>query len=279
MKDFFSRRWIIIILAAVLLCLIMAIFSSLSGGKISPISNIINILTTPIQRMVSGIANGIDEFTQKLSDYNELEAENEDLRAKLADIDKKLRSAENAAKENVQLRAALGMKERNETLVFESAEVIARGNDNVSATFTINKGSLSGIAVNNCVVTVDGMVGYISEVGTTWAIVTSIIDTNMQASAIVSRTRDVASAEGDFELMEQGKLKLSYLEKDTQLVRGDTVETSGFGDLFPKGIIIGRVEDVKTETHGITKYAILEPTVNLSKVNHVLVIKSFDVIE
>ena len=257
----------------------MAIFSSLSGGKISPISNIINILTTPIQRMVSGIASGIDEFTQKLSDYNELEAENEDLRAKLADIDKKLRSAENAAKENVQLRAALGMKERNETLVFESAEVIARGNDNVSATFTINKGSLSGIAVNNCVVTVDGMVGYISEVGTTWAIVTSIIDTNMQASAIVSRTRDVASAEGDFELMEQGKLKLSYLEKDTQLVRGDTVETSGFGDLFPKGIIIGRVEDVKTETHGITKYAILEPTVNLSKVNHVLVIKSFDVIE
>ena len=171
------------------------------------------------------------------------------------------------------------MKQRDQSLTFESAEVIARGNDNMTATFTLDKGSLSGIAVDQCVITVDGMVGYISEVGTNWSIVTTVIDTGMEASAIASRTRDVASAEGNFELMKQGKFKLSYLEKDAQLVRGDTVETSGFGGLFPKGIILGRVEEVKSESHGITKYAVLTPAVDLSHVNHVLVIKSFTAVE
>ncbi len=257
----------------------MGIFSALSGGRISPVSNLVNILTTPIQKAVSGIGDSVSGFYQKISEYDQMKAENESLRQTLSDTEKKLRDAEKASKENEQLRAALNMKQRNESFVFEPAEIIARGNDNVTATFTLDKGSLSGIAVNNCVMTVDGMVGYVSEVGTNWAIVTTVIDTGMEASAIVSRTRDVASAEGDFELMKQGKFKLSYLEKDAQLVRGDTVETSGFGGLFPKGIILGRVEEVKSESHGITKYAILTPTVDLSHVNHVLVIKSFEVVE
>ncbi|MEG2571354.1 MAG: rod shape-determining protein MreC, partial [Clostridia bacterium] len=71
----------------------------------------------------------------------------------------------------------------------------------------------------------------------------------------------------------------SYLERGAQLVRGDTVETSGVGGLFPRGIVLGTVEDVKTETHGITKYAVVKPAVDLARVNHVLVIKSFTVTE
>ena len=50
LKEFFSRRWLIVVLAAVLLCLVMAIFSALSGGRISPVSNLINMLATPLQK-------------------------------------------------------------------------------------------------------------------------------------------------------------------------------------------------------------------------------------
>ncbi len=279
MKEFFSRSWLIIVLIAVLLSLIMGICSAVSGGRISPVSQLINILASPIQSLTSSISGGIDGFFEKLNDYEELEAENEGLRARLADTEKKLRDAEKATLENDQLRAALDMKVRDESLVFESAEIVARGDTNLGATFTLDKGSIHGIAVNNCVVTADGMVGYISEVGVNWATVTTVIDTGMEASAIVSRTREVASAEGDFELMHDGKFKLSYVSRDSQLVRGDTVETSGFGGLFPKGIIIGRVEEVKSEAHGITKYAILSPVVDFEDIDHVLVIKEFKVTE
>ncbi len=275
MKNFFSRSWLSILLVAVLLSLIMGICSALSAGRISPVSNLINILATPIQKGVSGIGNAIDTYFEKLSDYEKLEKEHKELKRKLSQTEEKLRIAEKATLENEQLRVALDMKSRNESYEFEVAEIIARGDNNLSNTFTLDKGSLSGVAVNNCVITDGGMVGYVSEVGINWCIVTTVIDTGMEASAIVSRTREVASAEGDYELMRDGKLKLSYLEKDTELVRGDTVETSGFGGLFPKGIVIGRVEEIKSEAHGITKYAIMSPAVDLSDIHHVLIIKSF----
>ena len=279
MKEFFSRSWLVIVLIAVLLALIMGICSALTGGRINPVSQIVNALASPIQDLAGSISDGVGGFFKSKDDYAKLEEENEELRKKLADKEKLLRDAEKATLENDQLRAALEMKARDESLVFESAEIVSRGDTNLGYTFTLDKGSSSGIAVNNCVVTPEGMVGYVSEVGANWSIVTTVIDTGMEASAIVSRTREVASAEGDYELMHEGKLKLSYLNKDSQIVRGDTVETSGFGGLFPKGIILGRVEEVKSEAHGITKYAVLSPTVDFKNIDYVLVIKEFKVTE
>ena len=279
MKEFFSRSWLTIVLIAVLVALIMGICSAVTGGRVSPISDLFNILARPLQSLTTSITEGTSGFFEKLNDYEKLEAENDELRKTLADTEKKLRDAEKASLENDQLRAALDMKIRDESLVFESAEIVARGDSNLGYTFTLDKGSINGIAVNNCVVTAEGMVGYISEVGVNWSVVTTVIDTGMEASAIVSRTREVASAEGDYELMHEGKFKLSYITKESQIVRGDTVETSGFGGLFPKGIIIGRVEEVKSESHGITKYAILSPTVDFQNIDHVLVIKEFKVTE
>jgi len=279
MKEFFSRSWLIIVLIAVLLALVMGICSALTGGRVSPISQFVNILASPIQGLASSVSDGISGFYDKLNDYDALKEENDNLRKKLADTEKLLRDTEKATLENDQLRAALEMKARDESLTFESAEIVSRGDTNLGYTFTLDKGSTSGIAVNNCVVTAEGMVGYVSEVGANWSIVTTVIDTGMEASAIVSRTREVASAEGDYELMRDGKFKLSYLNKDSQVVRGDTVETSGFGGLFPKGIIIGRVEEIKSEVHGITKYAILTPTVDFKNIDYVLVIKEFKVTE
>ena len=279
MKDFFSGRWLTILLASILLCLIMSIFAAVGGGNVSPVSNFVNILTTPIQKAVTGIGGGFRSLHDHWLEYDNMLEENEQLRNELNETKQKLRDAEKAEKENLQLRTALGMKERSRNYDFESAEIIARSTENWTTTFTIDKGSLAGIAPDNCVITDAGMVGFVSEVGTTWATVTAVTDTTMEASAIVSRTREVASAEGDFELMKEGFIKLSYLERDTQVIKGDTVEISGLGGLFPKGIILGTVEDVKSETHGISKYAIVRPAVDLSRVNHVLIIKSFTISE
>lgn len=279
MRDFFSKRWLTVLLAAILLFLVMSIFGALSGGKVSPVSNLVSILTTPIQSAVTGIKNGVGNAYNHIFEYDKLKQENDELKKQLYQTQQQLRDAQKADKENTQLRAALGMKERGRDFTFESAEIIARSTENWTNTFTIDKGSLSGVEIDNCVVTDQGMVGFVSEVGTTWATVTAITDTSMEASAIVSRTREVASAEGDFELMKQGLLKISYLERDTQVIKGDTVEISGLGGLFPKGIILGTVEEVKAESHGISKYAVVRPAVDLSRVNHVLVIKAFTITE
>lgn len=275
MNDFFSRRTVIVILVAVLVSLLLMILSVVSSGHISPITALANMVSEPIRGAVSSVSDYFGGWHDKFAHYDELVAENEELKRKLALSEEKVRESESAALENRELRTALGMKGKNASYEFESCEVVAKNSDNWSESFTINKGSASGIAVDNCVITAEGMVGFISEVGPTWATVTSVTDTTMEASAIASRTRDVASAEGDFDLMTEGFLRLSYLPRDTKVLKGDVIETSGVGGLFPKGIVIGTVEEVKTETHAISKYAIIKPAVDFNKVNHVLVIKSF----
>ena len=279
MRDVFEKKWVAILLASILLCLVMVIWSALSPSHASPVSNLVNILLTPIQDGVSWVTNGAKSVVEHYTKYEELEAENQQLRKDLADTRGALRDADQAVLENEQLRAALGMKARNRSYEMESAEIIARSNETWSRSFTIDKGTLSGVQIDNCVVTVDGLVGYVSEVGTNWAMVTTIVDTSSQISAIASRTREVATAEGSFELMGQNTLKLTYLDKETKVVQGDTVETSGYGGIFPKGLVIGSVGEVKPETHGASKYAIITPAVDLQKITRVLVIKSFEMTE
>ena len=265
----------LILLCAIFLCLLATIWSALSPSHASPVSNLVNVLTSPIQRSITNTKNGVLALVEHFTEYDTLKAENQTLREKLAQTEGSLREVEHITLENTQLRGALGMKAKNNQFVFESAEVIARSNETWARTFTIDKGTLSGIARDNCVVTVEGLVGFVSEVGTNWAVVTTLVDSDAQFSAIATRTREVASASGSFDLMSQNRLRLNYLNKETRLIQGDTVETSGFGGLFPKGILIGTVADVKLESHGASKYAILTPAVKLDELTQVLVIKSF----
>ncbi|MBQ6902833.1 MAG: rod shape-determining protein MreC [Oscillospiraceae bacterium] len=276
MNGFFSKKTVVVILIAVLISLILAIMSAVSGGRISPVASLVNIISEPLQKACGAVTDFFSDRADRALRYDELEKENQKLREELSLLRQALRENEAMEKENVQLRAALAMRERDSSFVFESAEIIAKNADNWTRSFTINKGATSGLTPDNCVITSDGMVGYISEVGATWATVTAITDTTMEASAIASRTRDVASAEGDFELMSDGCFRLSYLPRNTQVLAGDIIETSGVGGLFPKGIVLGYVVEVRNESHGISKYAIVKPAVDLDRVNHVLVIKSFE---
>ena len=101
----------------------------------------------------------------------------------------------------------------------------------------------------------------------------------MQAGALLTRTRETAIAEGDYSLLGEGKLRLSYLSKDTDIVIGDTIETSGRGGVFPKGIMIGTVESILVEEDGMSNYAVLRPFVNVETVTHVFIIKDFTITE
>ncbi len=279
MNSFFSKKTVIIMLVAVFLALVLGILSAVSGGRVSPVSSFVNMISKPIQSVITGVSDFFADKVERATSYDKMKEENKKLKQEVAILSDAVRKSEAASLENEQLRAALGMKEENTSFVFESAEVVAKNSDNWNRSFTINKGTSSGIALDNCVITADGMVGYISEVGPNWATVLAIIDTTMEASAIASRTRDVASVEGDYELMSKGYFKLSYLPRDTRLLKGDIIETSGFGGLFPKGIVLGSVVEVKNESHGISKYAVIKPAVDMEHVNQVLVIKSFKTAE
>ena len=118
-------------------------------------------------------------------------------------------------------------------------------------------------------------VGLVSEGTDNTCEVTSITDPKMQCGALVTRTRETAIAEGDYNLMTRGALRLSYLREDSKVVVGDTVETSGRGGVFPKGILIGTVESVQPEESGLSYYAVIKPFVSVDSVSSVSIITQY----
>ena len=145
-----------------------------------------------------------------------------------------------------------------------------------SHTLTLSQGSADGLALKDLVMTADGVVGYISELGLTWSKVTTILDSACEIGAVVTRTRDVGVLDWEYELSEEGLAKLAYLNTGVVLQSGDTVETSGVGGIFPKGILLGRVRELRTESHGISQYAVLEPAVDVDRIHTVFVITNFE---
>ncbi len=277
MRDFFRTKTFLFLLTALVLSLAAFFYTAVTEGRMSATSNTTGLFVTPIQKGSTGVTGFFDNIFGYIYRYNALVEENENLKAELNQTKEQLRDAQEALDENARFRELLELKQKNRSFDFEMAEIIAIGTGNWSTVFTIDKGSLSGIEVNDCVITEDGMVGFVSETGTTFSEVVTVIDPSMQAGAIVSRTRDVAVAQGSFDLMADGYLKLSYVKKDSGIMEGDIIETSGIGGVFPKGIVIGTVERILPEAHGISNYAILKPAVDLNAIHKVFVIKSFEV--
>lgn len=248
-------------------------------GKSTVLSKAVGTVISPLQKGVSRISGALSQGYAYFAEFDELKAENEELKAQLRDTEQQLRDAQVALEENNHLRALLGIKERNRSFELEIAEVIARSPGDWSSTLSLDKGTTSGIETGDLVMTEDGMVGYVSGVSPTWCEVTTVLDVGMQAGAMITRTREVAIAQGDYSLMNEGYLRLSYLEADSSVVIGDTVETSGRGGVFPKGIMIGTIERIIPEENGISNYAVLKPFVDIQKVSTVFIIKDFEITE
>ena len=115
--------------------------------------------------------------------------------------------------------------------------------------------------------------------GLNWSTVSTVLNTDIEMGGIVTRTYSAGILEGSFDLMSQGRLKLSYLPEDAQLVSGDEVVTSGKGDVYPSGLVVGQVEGVFTDPSGMTRYAVVLPDVKLDSLVEVFVIKDFDIVE
>ena len=269
-----GSRFVVGVAVVIVLCILSALYSGVTG-KPSPVTRLVSFVTTPVQRLASGVTGALGKGFGYFTEFDALKAENEELKKQIRDMEQTVRDAELAIEENNQLRAAAGQPERTRELTTINAEVIARNPGDWATTLSLDKGLSHGVEVGDLVTTVDGMVGYVSEVYSNNCEVTTVVDVEMQCGALITRTRETAIAEGNYDLMAEGNLRLSYLTEDSSVVIGDTVETSGRGGLFPKGVMIGTVESVLPEENGISYYAVIKPFVNVDTVSSVSIVTDF----
>ena len=276
MKVFRRHKALTVVCIVAVLVLAMAVASLFVSGRVSPASDWLGGLARPLQTLVSRMAGGVGNFWGYIYDYENLLAENEELRLRLAREQERNRELESAGEENERLREMLEVKRTHPEFSFESADIIQRDMSNWARIFTLDRGRLHGVAVGDCVISAEGyFVGVVSSAARTWCEVTTVTDTDMAAGAMVYRNSLTAVAEGSFDLMLKGRLGLFYLRPDVDLMIGDTVLTSGIGGILPKDIPIGTVTDVRQEKDGMSAVAELTPLVDLDRLRVCYIILGF----
>lgn len=208
-------------------------------------------------------------------DARENYEENQRLKEENAELRRQLVDYEDTKTENERLKEITGLKELNPDIEFQPAGVIARDPEDRFGAFTIDIGYLHGISVRDPVVTGEGLVGYVSKVGPTYAVVTTILSPDCNVGAMEISTKDTGNITGTVELAAEGCTKLELLPRDTLVEEGGTVVTAGTSGLFPKNIVIGTVEKVELETSGITSYAVIRPVSEIDEIKNVFVLTDF----
>ena len=280
MKQYLQKYGLRIGIIIAAAALIIGLGTAARDGRIGFVQNMAGILKSPIQKVLSSAVNWFDSMYGYIYDYDSLLAENESLRSQLADAQKSARDGIEASEENSRLRKLLELREKHTDYVMESCKVVLWSTSNWSSAFTISKGASSGIEMGDPVITEYGaVVGQITELGTNWATVSTLIDVDMSVGAFVGATGNSGMVVGEFSFMRNKTAKLTYLADGAQIFVGDDVLTSGSGGAFPAGLMIGTLTAVQTEAGGQIEYGIVEPQANLDSLVQVFVIKDFTVVE
>lgn len=279
MKNFLKNHGLWVLFAAAVIAVALAVMSTLSNTS-APLTNVANIVASPFRSAYTAIATWFNDKQNYYRDTTALEAENATLRKRIAEMEETVRQAEAALEENARLRELQNLREQRRDLSdIEAAYITEHTVTNWTSSLTLNKGTAHGVEVNDCVIDETGaLVGIISEAGTNWSTVLTLVDTDTSLGAQVFRTKDLGLAQGEFSLMGQDRLRLDYLPADCQLLGGDLVVTSGLGGYYPSDLVIGSVEEVQVDDSGAASYAILVPQVDFASLTEVFVIKSFDIV-
>lgn len=235
--------------------------------------NAIGVVVTPVQDAVTGITGWFWKQINYLRNETDLQAENEELSAKVELLEQEIERLSLYEEENRRLTELLEIKQKFSAYETTAANIISKSPGSWYDSFVIDKGTSNGLNANMALVSPDGLIGHIYETGLTYSKCMSIIDSRSSVSAMNLRTMDIGVVKGDYSLMSGGLCKMEYIDADADIVAGDEIVTSHLSDIYPEGITIGFVKEVYTDSNGITKYAVIEPAVDFKHLDTLLVIE------
>lgn len=275
MRDFFNSLRFKILMAVLAVVTGVMIYSASTGGLATLPEQVLSYALMPFQKLSAVMSDGFTGVFSVFFDARENYEENQRLKGEIAELRRQLVDYENTITENERLREILDLKELNPDIQFQDAGVIGRDPSDQFGSFTIDKGTVYGISVYDPVVTGDGLVGYISSVGPTYAKVTTILSPETNVGAMEIRTKTTGNITGSIDLSENGLTRMELLPRNTALAEGSLVVTAGTSGYYPQGVVIGTVESVSLAESGITKTAVIRPAAEIASVKHVFVLTDF----
>ena len=238
------------------------------GGGTGREGDFVAVVITPLQSLLVKIHRGALAIWTTYVDWKSVRSENVVLRAESERLKLQALQVEETHQENARLRQLLALRERL-PLSTLAGEVIGREAGGWVRALTVNRGRSSGIPRQSPVIVPEGLVGRVVQVRSVASVIQLLNDPASTVGATVQRTRTPGLVEGDA----GGAVRFKFMARDgARVAPGDLVVTSGLGNLFPKGLPIGRVVTIEDKGSALFHFAVLVPAVDFDRVEEVLLL-------
>ena len=270
--GFLYRHKRLFIALIVIFCIAAIVFSAARKSNGGAVSNALGYVTAPIQKASTGAANWVSGTVNYFVGLRNIESENALLKQQIESMSGDSTKLSMLEDENKKLSDLLNIHQRYPQYPVIGALKIAEDTNNWFDTFIVDKGANGGVQVDMVVLGNGGLAGKVTDVGPNFSKITPLINNISSISAECVRTKDTGFVRGNYDIMKDNLCRMDYISMDAQIMQGDEIVTSGLGELYPQGITIGFVQSVVTDGTTLTKYAIIKPAVDFSRLDTVLII-------
>ena len=273
MRHLFSTKLRIILVLAVLLTAILAVLAGVTNQTIPGM--LVQGFLAPFRAAGNALTTTAEQYYSYMFRYEALAAENAELKARIAEMEDVARQAEVVQRENDRLLQLNGLLTKNESYKTVDAYIIGWSSTDYNNTYTINRGTNSGIAENMCAITANGEVlGLVTEAGPNYAVIKTVLDSTLEISGTISSSGYNGMVKGGYIDGHEKLLQMNYLPSDSIIRNQDQVVTSG-STVYPRGLIIGYIVDAGFEETGVAKFALLEPAADIDSQEQVFIITQY----
>lgn len=277
MPHFIKNKFFMaLVVLMIVFTVVPSVMSAVGAGGY--IRNAVNIVLSPVKNLFSYASDAVSGFTSYFTEFDRVVAENNALREELSSLKKRVSDAEEVEKMNEWLYRYLELRREHPDYKYVDCKVTGSESGNYMTVFILDKGTSSGIKRNMCVVTDYGVVGYVKEVGTTWCKAVTLLESGTSVGAYIQRTDETGVVEGDFTLASEGLCKMLYLSADSDVKEGDRILTSGYGSVYPRGLLIGYVEKTEPDPNTQSVVAYIRPSEQMQDITKLMVITDYEVL-
>lgn len=274
MKSLGRKRIKIIKYISICLAIAITLLILMFNSGVAVLRQISGYVVNPVIKAADATIDGIGNFFASFGSRMRLKEELAAAQEKLMQFENIQSVADEVKAENNQLMALLGESEKYPEFEYQYAKVILRSVDDYSATYTLNKGENDGIRPNMVVISSGGLAGKIIETTGDTSILLAITDSRCGVPALSEASRDMGIVKGVSDSgTTAGYCVMTELPTNAIIKPGDTVITSGMGEVFPKGLTVGTITEVsKGNLNQINSSARLTPAVDFDHLENVLII-------
>lgn len=233
----------------------------------SPLIRPISLLAGVVQNTYSSFSSGVKDTTGLYLNLIGIKKNNIELKNENAKLKTELNQLQELKLENERLNKMLGFQQKTSHDLLP-AKIIGRDLFSEQDTLTINRGTQNGVKNSMAIITHDGVVGYVLRADLFSSQIILLTDRYAAIDAHVQRTR----ARGIVEGKTKDHCLLNYLRREDDVKIGDIIVTSGLNHVFPKGIPVGTVQDVKKSQYGISQVVEIVPAVSVSQLEEVFIV-------